>query len=50
MNLNLSFFGVIFYWAAWAFLATTLLSGVVAVVRCRRSNVDRSESDSDEPE
>jgi hypothetical protein len=50
INLNLSFFGVAFYWGTWVFVATTFLSCFIAIVRCRRSNIDRSESDSDEPE
>jgi hypothetical protein len=44
------FFGVVFFWAGWVFLATTLLSFFVAVVRCRRSNIDSRDSDSDEDE
>lgn len=50
INLNLSFFGVIFYWATWVFVGTTFLSCIFAIVRCRRSNVEHNESDSDEPE
>jgi len=50
INLSMPFFGVVFFWASWVFLATTLLSVFVAVVRCRRSNIDSHDSDSDETE
>lgn len=33
ISLNLPFFGVVFYWATWGFLGTTLLSCFWAIIR-----------------
>lgn len=50
MSLQLPFFAIVFYWAQWVMVATTLFGCFFAIIRCKRSNVDARDSDSDEDE
>jgi len=50
VSLRMSFFGVIFFYATWVFIACYLIGGVIACIRGKRSNIEKIENDSDEDE
>jgi len=50
INIRTSFFGIIFYYITWLFVAAFLIGSIVACVRSRKSNIEKRESDSDEDE
>jgi len=50
ISLRMSFFGVIFFYATWVFIACYLIGGIIACVRGKRSNIEKRENDSDEDE
>jgi LMBR1 domain-containing protein 1 len=50
LGLKISFFGVVFYWSNWAFVAFFLVGLLVAACRNRKSNIDEYSDDEDEPE
>jgi len=43
--MNLSFFGVVFYWLNWAFLATYLIGAFIAVFKRKASNIEEHSDD-----
>jgi len=46
--MNLSFFGVVFYWLNWAFLAAYLIGAFIAVFKRKASNIeDHSDDEAD---
>jgi LMBR1 domain-containing protein 1 len=50
ISIGMPFFGVVFNWATWVFLGTTLISFFWAIIRCRKSNITSEADDSDEAE
>jgi len=48
--LRTNFFGVVYFYATWIFVATFLIGIVIAGCRARSSNLERRENDSDEDE
>jgi len=47
ISVRLSFFGVIFYYASWVFIATWLIGLFIALFKRKASNVESRDSDSD---
>lgn len=45
-----NFFGVIFFYGTWLFIATFLIGLIIAIVKGKASNVEAREDDSDEEE
>jgi len=50
ISLRTSFFGIIFFYATWIFIACTFISFFIAAFKAKSSNVEVRESDSDEEE
>lgn len=50
VSVRTSFFGVIFYYATWLFIAAFIIGSVIAVIKSKPSNIDERDSDSDEDE
>jgi len=50
ISVRTSFFGVIFYYATWLFIAFFVIGSVIAVIKSKPSNVEQRDSDSDEDE
>jgi len=50
ISLRTSFFGYIFFYATWLFIATTFLAFFIAAFKAKSSNVEARDSDSDEDE
>jgi LMBR1 domain-containing protein 1 len=50
ISIGMPFFGVVFNWATWVFLGTTLISFFWSIIRCRKSNITSEADDSDEAE
>jgi len=50
ISVRTSFFGIVFYFASWLFIALYLVGIVIAVVKGKATNVEGRESDSDEDE
>jgi len=43
--INLSFFGVVFYWINWGFLAAFLIGCLIAFFKSKKSNVEENSDD-----
>jgi hypothetical protein len=50
ISVRTSFFGVVFFYGTWLFLAAFFIGGVVAIFKARPNNVEARESDEDEDE
>jgi len=50
VNINFAFFGVVFYWGTWAFVAVAVLSAIYQVFRTRSGYTRLNDDDSDEDE
>jgi len=50
VDIKTSFFGIIFYYISWAFVAAYFIGLIIASVRAARSNIEVREDDSDEDE
>jgi len=50
LSLRTNFFGIIFFYATWIFIATFLIGTVISIVRKKSSNVETRDSDSEEEE
>jgi len=50
ISIQTAFFGVIYFYATWVFLAFTLIGTFIALFKARSSNIERREDDSDEDE
>jgi len=50
ISVRMSFFAVIFYYAAWIFIACFLVGIIIAIFRSKTSNIEKREDDSDEDE
>jgi len=48
--LRTSFFGIIFFYATWLFIASFIIGSIVALVKSKSSNIEARDSDSDEEE
>jgi len=47
MSAKLNFFGIIFYFATWAFIVCFVLGILIAIFRRRQSNIEELDSDAD---
>lgn len=50
ISVRTSFFGVVFFYATWVFLAAFFIGAIVAIFKAKPNNVESRDSDEDEPE
>jgi len=50
ISIRTTFFGIIFFYATWVFIACTFLAFFIAAFKAKSSNIEARDSDSDEDE